>query len=113
MEISNELLDGILKINLIGRMDVEGVAAISDPFASMLEQDKLSVIVDMTEVPYMSSIGIRALLINAKQVSRRGGKYVLLGPQPDVKNVLQVSGIDKIIGVCDTLDEAKNKVKPN
>lgn len=110
MDIKEESTEEFLKINLSGRMDIEGVGKISDRFEQLVDGDELSVVIDLSEVPYICSFGIRSLLINAKTVSRRGGKYVLLRPQPDVKNVLQVSGIDQIIGVCDSIEDALVKV---
>lgn len=112
MEINEEILDDdIVKINLSGRMDLAGVNAIEKNFTSMTAAPRMAVIVDMNGVPYMSSIGIRSLLIHAKSVTGRGGKYVLTGLQEDVKNVLQVSGIDKLIKICDDLVSAKRSVK--
>jgi anti-anti-sigma factor len=70
----------------------------------------MAIVVDMSGVPYMSSIGIRALLMNAKAVSRRGGRFVLLSPEPNVKNVLVSSGIDQLITICGNLAEALTKV---
>jgi anti-anti-sigma factor len=111
MDINEEQVNGgVVKINLSGRMDIEGVGQIETRFSGMTAAPRMSIVVDMSGVPYMSSIGIRALLINAKAVSRRGGKLVLLSPQPDVKNVLMTSGIDQLIGLCGTLDEAVAKV---
>lgn len=112
MNISQQQLqDNIDKINLSGRMDLDGVSQIEKQFASMSAAPAMAVIVDMTDVPYMSSIGIRALLMNGKAVTGRGGKYVLMGTQPDVRNVLAVSGIDKLIHICDSLDQAITAVK--
>jgi anti-anti-sigma factor len=107
MEIQEEKLDGdIYKINLSGRMDIIGVGEIEIKFSGMTASPRMSIIVDMSDVPYMSSIGIRALLMNGKAVSGRGGKFTLLSPQDDVKNVLEVSGIDQILNICDSLDDA-------
>lgn len=112
MNITQQKLeDSIDKINLSGRMDLDGVGQIEKEFARMTAAPAVAVIVDMSEVPYMSSIGIRALLINGKTVTGRGGKYVLMGTQPDVRNVLAVSGIDKLINICDSLDQAITAVK--
>ncbi len=112
MEIYEESLeDGIVKINLSGRMDLAGVNAIEKTFTSMTQAPRSAVIVDMSGVPYMSSIGIRSLLIHAKSVTGRGGKYVLTGLQADVRNVLEVSGIDKLIKICDDLAIATASVK--
>jgi len=107
MNISEtKLQGGVIKINLSGRMDIEGVGQIETQFAGMTAAPRMAIVVDMSEVPYMSSIGIRALLINAKAVSRRGGKFVLLNPEPHVKKVLESSGIDQLITIRYDLNEA-------
>lgn len=111
MNISEEQLNGgVVKINLSGRMDIEGVGEIETKLSSMTAAPRMAIVVDMSAVPFMSSIGIWALLINAKAVDRRGGKFVLLSPQHDVKTVLETSGIDQLIGLCSDLDEALSKV---
>jgi anti-anti-sigma factor len=111
MNIAEEKLQGeVTKINLSGRMDIEGVGQIEIKFTGMCAAPRMAIVVDMSAVPYMSSIGIRALLMNAKAVSRRGGKFVLLNPDPKVKNVLVSSGIDKLITICNDLTEALTKV---
>lgn len=113
MEINEEQLQNdIFKINLSGRMDIEGVGQIETKFAGMTASPRMAVIVDMSDVPYMSSIGIRALLMNAKSVAKRGGKFVLLNPQANVKNVLVTSGIDQIITIHSDLDAATASVTP-
>ena len=111
MNISEEKLQGdVTKINLSGRMDIEGVGQIEIKFTGMCAAPRMAIIVDMSGVPYMSSIGIRALLMNAKAVSRRGGKFVLLNPEPNVKNVLVSSGIDQLIEIHHDLEKALAKV---
>lgn len=113
MEINEEQLQNdIFKINLSGRMDIEGVGQIETKLAGMTASPRMAVIVDMSDVPYMSSIGIRALLMNAKSVAKRGGKFVLLNPQANVKNVLVTSGIDQIITIHADLDAATASVTP-
>jgi len=112
MNIEEEKLDGeVYKINLSGRMDIDGVGQIETKLAGMSSAPRQSIIVDMSDVPYMSSIGIRALMMNAKAVSRRGGKFVLLSPRPEVKLVLETSGVDQLIGISVSLDEAVAKVR--
>ena len=66
----------------------------------------------MAAVPFMSSIGIRALLMNAKAVKNRGGRLVLLNPDRNVRSVLESSAIDQLIPLCDALDDALAKVVP-
>lgn len=111
MNITEEMLQGeVTKINLSGRMDIEGVSQIEIKFTGMCAAPRMAVVVDMSGVPYMSSIGIRALLMNSKAVSGRGGKFVLLSPAPNVKDVLVSSSIDTLITICSNLTEALTKV---
>lgn len=111
MNISDELLDGnVFRVSLSGRMDIEGVGQIETRFAAMTASPRMAIIVDMSDVPFMSSLGIRALLMNAKAVGRRGGKFVILNPDQNVRTVLESSGIDQLIPLCDSLEEAHAKV---
>ena len=113
MNISEERLgDQLVKINLSGRMDVEGVGLIETRLAGMTASPRNAIIVDMSAVPFMASIGIRALLLNAKAVGKRGGKLVLLNPDQHVRSVLASSGVDQLIPVCTGLEEAMAKVAP-
>lgn len=107
MDISDEQVgDGIWRIALGGRMDIEGVGRIETRLAGMCAAPRKALIVDMSGVRFMSSIGIRALLINAKAVAGRGGRLVLLRPEPSVRGILASSGIDTLIPVFDTMDDA-------
>ena len=111
MNISEEQLGNqLFKINLSGRMDIEGVGGIETRFSGMTASPRMAIIVDMSAVPFMSSIGIRALLLNAKAVEQRGGKFALLNPDQNVRSVLASSGIDQLIPICEGLDEAIAKV---
>lgn len=111
MDINEEkLANDVSKINLSGRMDIAGVGEIETRFAGMTSAPRKAVIVDMSAVPFMSSIGIRALLINAKAVGRRGGRFVVLNPDQNVRSVLVSSAIDQVIPICDVLEEAIAKV---
>jgi anti-anti-sigma factor len=111
MDISDESLgNDVYRVRLSGRMDIEGVGQIETRFAGMTAAPRMAIVVDMSAVPFMSSIGIRALVMNAKAVARRGGRMVLLQPEPNVRNVLSSAAIDRLIPVCDTLDEALAQV---
>ena len=69
-----------------------------------------AVIGDLSAGPFMASIGIRSLVLSAKALERRGGKMVLLNPDPNVRSVLATASIDQLIPVCDSVEEALAKV---
>jgi anti-anti-sigma factor len=112
MNITDELLDGdIYKISLSGRMDTDGVGRIETKLAGMMAAPRMSIIVDVSAIPFMASLGIRAVLMSAKSVAKRGGKFVLLSPQDNVMQVLKSSGIDQLVTISNDLQDAISKVK--
>jgi anti-sigma B factor antagonist len=94
-------------IQLIGKLDIVGTGEIETKFTGYCAGDNARVIVDLSEVNFLASIGIRLLLLTAKSVARRGGKMVIVNPIPDVQHILEVTGIPAIIPVYSFLESAK------
>jgi anti-sigma B factor antagonist len=98
MELINEYLaDGIEKISLSGRLDSAGADQIGLRFAGLTATRPALIVVDLSQVSFLASIGIRMLLSNAKALERRGGRMVLAGLPAIVEEVLKVAGIDALI----------------
>jgi anti-anti-sigma factor len=107
MELNySELENKVNLIKLIGILDVQGVDAIGTKFAGYSSGDNSRVLVDLAEVEFLTSIGIRLLVTTAKSVASRGGKLVLLNPNENVKGVLEMTGIMDIIPIHSSLQEA-------
>lgn len=102
---SEQLAAGVEKISLVGRMDSIGGHDINQRLAALVRSRKLAV-VDLSEVSFLASIGIRTLVINARAQSLRGGVMALANPQPVVAEVLKMAGIDTIIPVYPDVDSA-------
>ncbi len=106
MTISTESIDGdITRILLDGRMDIEGAAAI-DLRMNVLAGSAKFLLIDLRNVSFIGSMGLRSIVIPAEAVRRRGGKTVLFGPVPLVEKVLKTSNIDQVIPVFHELDTA-------
>jgi anti-sigma B factor antagonist len=103
----SELESGIRLIKLIGKLDIAGVSQIETPFAEYCTGDGVRIIVDISGVDFLASIGIRLLTLTAKSVMDRGGRMVLLNPIPDVQHVLEVTGIPAIIPIYSHLESAE------
>ena len=93
-----DMENGITKISLSGRLDVEGALKIDNEFTEITKVKK-NVLVDLSEVPFIASLGIRTLVIGAKATSNNGGKMVLLNPQPNVEQVLRTTRVDTIMPI--------------
>ena len=100
MELTTEQLpDGVEKIALAGRMDSAGTQEIDLRFTALTATRAALIVVDLSQVSFLASIGIRSLLLSARALSRRGGRMVLASPQPRVEEVLKVAGIDTLISI--------------
>ena len=93
-----DLENGITQITLSGRLDVEGALKIDGEFNAIAERQK-RVLVDLSSVTFIASLGIRTLITGAKATTNNGGKMVLLDPQPNVEKVLRTSRVDTVIPI--------------
>ncbi len=99
------LSDNITKVTLTGRFDILGAQKIDMHF-NVVVGNHPRVIVDMEQVPFLASMGIRTLIMGAKTMKSKGGRMVLLKPVADVESVLTDSGTDTIIPIVHDLDAA-------
>jgi anti-anti-sigma factor len=106
MDITISDFGGVAKkIRLVGKLDIAGAEVIGLPLAT-IAGTKTSIVVDMAGVDFISSIGIRHLVLAAKSVARGPGRLVLLGPSPLVTEVLIASGLDDVLPIVRSEDEA-------
>jgi anti-anti-sigma factor len=102
-----ELDGGIRLIKLIGALDMTGTYSIEIEFVRQCAGENVRVLVDLSKVNYLSSIGIPMLINTAKSVTSRGGKFALLNPQQNVAEVLDIVGIREIIPIFTDLESAR------
>lgn len=99
MEMQVEELDGgITNVALRGRFDTQGAESVDLPF-SVIAGSKTAVLVDLSEVDFLASLGIRVLVTSAKAINRKGGKLVLIAPEGNVLMVLQTAGMESLIPI--------------
>lgn len=63
-------------------------------------------LLDLSDVPYMSSAGLRVVLVAAKAARSAGGSFAVFGMTESVRTVFQMSGFDRIVPVAGTEAEA-------
>ncbi len=95
----------VSRIVLDGRLDVAGVQAAEAEFNAAVAAG-LNVIVDLSKVSFIASLGIRLLVAGSQAQSKMGGKMVLMGPDELIRRILKTTGIDQLVPVCSGLDEA-------
>ena len=101
-----DLENGVRKIDLKGRFDIEGATAIDLRFTALATAQRAFLVIDLTHVDFIASLAIATLVRSAKAARLRKGNLVLLNPRPNVAQVLAATRIDQVVPVCSTLDEA-------
>lgn len=96
----DDVTDSFRKIRLQGRLDIPGTEAISIKFASLSTSQGKRVVVDLSGITFLASVGIRELITNAKALQQRQGKMVIyVGDNAAVTKTLDTTGIDTLIPV--------------
>jgi anti-anti-sigma factor len=102
-----QLDDGTTKVSLFGRMDIAGADEIAIPFTSATAVDRKWVMVDLSGVDFMASIGVRSILQNARGVKLRGGAMVLVGPTDLVAKILESAGVGNVVPIVPDIAAAR------
>jgi anti-anti-sigma factor len=99
MDIAFEDLSSTLRrISIAGRLDIVGTGEIETKFTALAAATAKRVVVDLTKVTFLASIGIRALITAAKSQQQRGGRVVLVVEENStVAKTLEVTGVDTIL----------------
>jgi anti-sigma B factor antagonist len=96
----------ITKVSLSGRLDIDGALKIDGPFMDIVKEKKF-VLVDLSDVAFLASLGMRTLVSGAKASWEHGGRLALFKPQENVEKVLRSAAIDTIIPILHDMSEAE------
>ena len=91
LEISNTVNGDVNEVKLVGRLDVKAARDAEDAFAEAAASAK-NVVLDMSELDYIASAGLRALKRLRGAVRDNGGTLTLRGVQDDVMEVFEMTG---------------------
>jgi anti-anti-sigma factor len=104
----NDVGENLRRIMISGRLDMPGTDSVAAQLAELIAAPKKGVVVDLSAVNFLASIGIRALITSAKTVQQRGGKMVLVvNKGSTVMMSLQATGIDLLMPVFSSASDAE------
>ena len=106
MEVVITDLAGVTKAQLSGRLDTANVDRVESSFTAGIVPQAQPTVVDLSEVTFIASLGIRMLLSSARVLSRRGAKFALFGARPAVTEIMETIALSDIIPVFGTEAEA-------
>ena len=105
MELTIEKHGAWTLVKARGRIDATTSPQLETAFKAQFDDQVNQLAVDLAQVDYISSAGLRVLLAALKRLGKQDGKMALLHPHEYVMEVLQVSGFLSIFTIANDLDE--------
>jgi anti-anti-sigma factor len=106
LSLSTTAHDYAAVVSVGGEVDLGTAGELSDHVAAAMQQAGPHLVLDLADVSFMDSSGLKVLLATRKRVQLVGGHLALAAPGRSVRKVLSVTGLDQAFPVSDTVDEA-------
>lgn len=110
MNIEHRQQDGITVVTIRGRLDGNTSSQMEAEFLRLAERGESRFVFHLAELDYVSSAGLRCLLLAAKKVKAMQGKLALAHMSEHVREVFDMSGFSSIFTICATETEAVRAV---
>ncbi len=99
MKISTEREGTLLVAKPEGRLDGVSARDFDDALKSAISESDRVVIMDLEKLSYISSAGLRLILLTAKTLQKRDAKLLICSLSEPIREVFEISGFDKIIPI--------------
>lgn len=108
LEISSSHLNTSLVVAMKGRIDASSAKELEQQCLSFIAAGHQQLIFDFSQVDYISSAGLRVVLLIGKQLGANAGTLKLCAMNEIILNVFEISGFSKLFTIYSTVDEASN-----
>lgn len=106
MKISHEREERALVAQVTGRIDGSNALEFEKALKDIISDDDRAVILDFDELSYISSAGLRVILLIAKTLRKKETKFAICALSDPISEVFQISGFDQIISIHANRTEA-------
>ena len=106
MDISTELRGGVLIAKAQARIDGANAREFQDALQAAIDEHDCAMVLDMEDLTYISSAGLRVILLIARVLQRNNNDLALCSLTGPVREIFQISGFDKIIKTLDSQADA-------
>jgi anti-anti-sigma factor len=101
---------GVLILTLTGRIDAATTDHVAQTLAACIDRGERRIVMDLAAVDYISSVGLRSLIVAAKRLAPLGGRLGLCRLQPRIKQLFDIAGFTPLFPIADTADEAAERL---
>ena len=106
MEIKASQVGDAVVLSVMGRMDAENAGIFEDTCDSWISNGTKSLVVDLQDLAYVSSMGLRSFINVGQKLDKRGGKLRLCRLSGLVRQVFQITHLYSVFSIYDTVDGA-------
>ena len=106
LTITTEQKDAYLILVLTGRVDASNAKTLEEETIKLINDGNKQIIINLTEVNYVSSAALRVFLLIAKELTKVSGTVKLCGLSSTLKDVFDISGFSKLFQITATVEEA-------
>jgi anti-sigma B factor antagonist len=106
LEISTRRHERYAVVTLRGELDLAGESELRDRLRAACEENDGRVVLDLSELSFIDSTGLSILVEYHARTRAAGGRLILLAPRSAVVRILDITGLDERLTICDRLDDA-------
>ncbi|UBF24578.1 STAS domain-containing protein [Kovacikia minuta CCNUW1] len=106
MKISTRKAYDVLVVDMEGRLDSSTSGYAYEELVRIANGDDKQVLINLEKLEFITSAGLRSLLVAAKLLQNAGGQFKLCSANAPVKQVLETSGFNSLLRLCPTESEA-------
>jgi anti-anti-sigma factor len=111
MKIAQQTKDGIICLKIEGRLDADSAPEAETMVKAILGAGSLRLLFDLSQMDYISSAGLRVILMAVKALRAKQGKVVLCMLTPYVKEIFDVSNFSSIIPITDSIEAGLQQMR--
>jgi stage II sporulation protein AA (anti-sigma F factor antagonist) len=111
MEFAQESAGDVVVAKLAGRLDSSSAPSAEEQLTRLIGSGTPRLAIDLSKLEYISSAGLRVLLLVARRVQQAHGKLALFGLTPSVHEVFSISGFNTIFTIRDDAAAAIDSVR--
>lgn len=102
--------DQAIIIEIDGRLDTTNFGQLENKILQHIEAGNIRILVDCSNMDYVSSSGLRILLMALKKITALNGKFLLCGLQDNISEIFEISGFTSIFSIYKNQEEALNSL---
>ena len=106
MELTEQKTDQCVIIGIVGRLDTTNYTVLEKKLMDLADSQHDKILVECAKMDYISSSGLRILLMALKKITQMKGKFALCSLQENIHEIFEISGFTSIFEIHSSREEA-------